>query len=228
MLGLGPLALVAVLVEPTTLLAVGTTVLYFAARALARVRNARRLRETTRELTAGALALLGVGLALFAVGRFLDLIGSHDPGLAVPKNQQVHMQVSMNQIVGELGSLVTPIRVSGYMPPVLDTLAVNTALRITDWLLLGGAVGGALVGGLDRRLRPLAVATFTVMVAGGPAFAAINALGDTFYPIPARYGLPLLPALMAILAGLLVTRVGRIVVGAFASGAAIASLLALG
>lgn len=227
MLGLGPLALVAVLSEPTTLLAVGAAVLYFAIRAFSRSRNATRARRKARELMAASLAMFGAAAALFSAGRILELFGGVDPGLAVPKNRSFHMEVTPTQILGQLGSLVTPVR-NSYLPPMLRNLPVDYAIRLTDWLLLGAVIGVALVGGLDRRLRPVAVATFVLMVAGGPAFAAVNALGDTFFGIPSRYGLPLLAPLMAVVAGALVTRSSRIVVGAFAVGAAAASFRAIG
>lgn len=227
MLALGPLALVAVLSEPTTLLAVGTAVLYFAIRSVNRSRTATRARRKARELMAASLAMFGAAAALFSTSRILSLIGGQDPGLAVPKNRSFHMEVTPTQIIGQLGSLVTPVH-NSYLPPMLRTLPVEYAVRLTDWLLLGGVIGVALVGGLDRRLRPVAVATFVLMVAGGPGFAAVNALGDTFFGIPSRYGLPLLAPLMAVVAGALVTRSSRIVIGMFATAAAAASLSAIG
>lgn len=227
------IAVVALLTELTNLLGVAVVAAYLAARALRRERemppdgvdassataSAVFPYRTTRQLVIGAATL--AALATAAVWAFPRLhqavIGAAPPPAAtdppaaevlalrhVPEEIRVG-PVEPNQIAGEVGALVTPVR-RPFVPSFLAGAVTTVLIAVTDWLLLGAAVGAALRSEGGSRIEALAVAALLVMILGGPALALDNARRDVFFAIPPRFGLPLLPALAALLAGSLTKR----------------------
>jgi hypothetical protein len=190
----------AVFAEPTNILAVIAAAGYGSFRLLAGFypRSPNRLRLVSRCLAGVSVLLAATALAFLLSSLLLESAGGKDPGLAVPKNKTFQTEhVGIDQIVGEMGSLVTPVQ-NAYLPPILRNLAVLTSIRLLNWLILGALLGIALVLRDDPRTPLLATAVMVTLAAGGPLFVAVNAMSNFYFAIPSRYGLPLLATAMAL------------------------------
>lgn len=137
------------------------------------------------------------------IGEAPPPVGAPAPTTEVLALQHAQSEVSNGpvkpeQIVGELGGLVTPVH-RPYVPEFLAGSPTTVLITVTDWLLLGAAIGSAFRSRSRGRVEALAVATLVVMILGGPAIAMDNARRQVFFAIPPRFGLPLLPALTVLL-----------------------------
>jgi hypothetical protein len=227
---LGLAAAVAVFLEQTLLLAAFAVVTDFGVRAFdSGLGDARRASRASTFLVACAATLAGAAVGLVAAATVASLIGGSDPGLAVPKNRAFHVEhVPTAEIAAQLSALVTPVRAVALAAP-LRSWPADLARRATNLGLLVALAGAALFRGRTaRRTRALAVATLSVMALGGPALAFQTAVfGKSFFPIPPRYGLPLLPAAAVVLGGSVRHRTTEVALLGLALWALIATVWAL-
>lgn len=197
-------AAVAAVFDEGALLAAAAAGGYLMLRALGRVEGRR------------AALLLGLGLVATAAAgpvalkqAHTTLIGHTDREIHAAPPEALAVQhvaaevregsVPAEEIVSEIDSLVTPVR-RPYTPEFLDGAATRAVVRVTDWMLLGAAVGSLFMARRGGRSEALAVALLLVMVAAGPLHAWWNARRDVFFVIPARTGIALVPGLFALLA----------------------------
>jgi hypothetical protein len=106
----------------------------------------------------------------------------------------------LEMVLGQLPATVTPAH-DPYLVPFLQDNKVRTLVSLTDWLLLGSAVGLAAFAGRGSRGEALAASAVVCMLATGPLLTVTNyVFQHAFYGIPPRYGLSIMPALAACLA----------------------------
>jgi hypothetical protein len=165
------------------------------------------------------------------------LIGTADPIVPPPTPAEAASQhqatevtygpIPPGKVVGELTGLVSPLK-RPYIPPFLAGDVGDLLVRVSDALLLGAVLGVAALAARRSRPEVLALAALGIMLAAGPLHALWNARRDVFFAIPTRFGLPILPALFGLLAGVLLKRSLLIAVGvvsAVSAGYALAHLV---
>ena len=166
------------------------------------------------------LTAMVTGLAWVALNSAVARVGP----LANPNtfNQQACCGLPLDAVLGQLGATVTPIR-DPYLPPFLRNNVVRTVVSLTDWILIGAAVGVALLAARASRAEALALSAAFCALATGPVLTLTNYIFQgAFYGIPARYGLSILPALGVALA-LALTR-GKVWSSAALAGLSTASV----
>lgn len=208
-------AVTALVLETTNLVAVGLACGYLAARSVQR-------RQLVRHAMAmgGALAILAVAVGLGYSALHDRVIGSN-PAPSSPETQAAYQvayrppeiqnysegeRVPVERIVGEIDALVTPVR-RPYIPPVLAGVGTSTVLSLLNMALIGGVISIATTTKRGSRAAALAVATAIVMLGVGPLLAWDHARRDVFFAIPPRFGLPILPVVFGFLALMLRKRV---------------------
>jgi hypothetical protein len=140
------------------------------------------------------------------------------------RNQQACC-LSFEQVLGQVQATVTPAR-DPYFVSFLQNNKIRTINQLTDWALLGGAVGLAAFAGRGSRGEALAAASIVCMLATGPLLTVTNfVFQGAVYAIPSRYGLSLMPALAACLALSLDKRWTQACVSLLAGVSVVATLL---
>jgi hypothetical protein len=197
----GGLALAAALVvalKLTNVLAVVASLLYLVLRSRAPVEARPEDAEEPRPRHAVAAVGLTIGAAASAatwlVVHALLARNNTDP-------QEVLFQVDslqVGKVLSQLWALVTPIDVQ-YVPPFLDSpmvLAVSTLIQL---VLVGSVIAIALHVRRIGRAEAFGLGGAVVMLAGGIMLVLGNYVlnSQIFVPIPARYGLSLVPFLAA-------------------------------
>jgi hypothetical protein len=108
-------------------------------------------------------------------------------------------------------ALVPPTK--GYMFPALSTPAHLVATSAASVLAMTAIVAGAVSSTAARMRRPLFISSFLVLLVGGPLLVGMRyVLGGTYFAIPARYGLCMVPLVGLSGAHVFAARFGRIVV----------------
>lgn len=181
-------AAAAVVLKSTNLVAVGAVAMVLLATA---IRDPSRRRALVATAT-GCVA--AVGAVTFA---WLTVLGPGKRGV-IPMEERFK--------VGELTGWMISHNLTVAVPPtkgIYDailgagawTLAVGAVL---GWLVGAGPLLGVVKGG-DDDLRTLAGSALLAAFAVGPVFVVVQyLLSSTYVDIPGRYGLSLLPALVAV------------------------------
>lgn len=111
--------------------------------------------------------------------------------------------LSLGTIFDQSGALITPIR-GPHLPPFLERPDVEAIVQLFNVVLIAAAFGVFLWRVRVGRTEAWAMASGIVMLTGGMALTLANFLTERiFFPIPARYGLGLLPMLSLGLGGAL-------------------------
>jgi len=199
-------ALAALLLDPGNVLIVLTMLLF----ALFVARSRRRL-------AAALIFLLLVAVVVSeAAGRILiHLLGTVD----YTGNPQDTL-FSVSGLAGPnywsesaLFAMVPPTK--GYLFPQLSTPAHITAAAAATLTATVGMVAGALDRMASPRLRAVTSSGLVTLVIGGPLLVVVRfVLGGTYFPIPARYGLCLVPVVGLAGATVFRGRAGRAIVWA--------------
>lgn len=191
-------AFVAVIIEPTTFLAGLVGAVYVIVRTIQRT-------EATKRPFMHACVSLGVvlgGVATAFVVRIL-IQGAMTRGKApivLPRDAQfANPTFSLDDVVGEVRALVTPFN-NPYVPPFLRSAVTTALISMTGWLAFGAAFAAAFFGRVRSRVAALGFAAVTAMLLGGPLFALYRLPSKSFYPMPPRYGLPIVPVLLLLVA----------------------------
>jgi hypothetical protein len=168
-------------------------------------------------------AVVVTGLAWVALNSAVARVGP----LANPNtfNQQA-ASISLEAVLGESGATVTPIH-DPYLVPFLRGNAVRTLVRMTDWLLLGAAIGLAALARRAGAAEALGASAIVSAVATGPLLTVTNfVFQGAYYGIPPRYGLSLVPAFAVALALSMQKTWFRVVVAAVAGASVVLTLAA--
>ena len=210
---------IAVITEPTVLLAVGLVALFLGLRALTSPSERRRLL-----VGAGAVVLIAVVAALTVPNFWRDVVGSTRETVREPTRAQVenlhqatevtHGAPSLDVVWDQLDRLITPLR-EAYVPAFLAKLPVTVTLQLTDWLLIGAAFAAVVAASRGSPLVALGVAALVMMLSGPLVELDIYRKYDVNFAVNARYGLPIVPALALLAAWCATRRLGVLV----ASGA---------
>lgn len=206
----------------TNLLGVSAMAIYLVARALNRNRASLTSAERPVRRCRQAVALGFSMVAVSVVVNVLWLIVAAARAIQGPPNPLETMfyaeHVGLGQFVGQFGAGVSPV---GY-PLILSPLAghqVFVALVFAlNLLVIGGCVAAVAAAPAGSRRENLGLSAAVVMAATGPFFSVLAYLTThNFFAIPSRYGLVLIPMLIATLAALLDKRLLRFLVGGFSA-----------
>ncbi|MDQ4070213.1 MAG: hypothetical protein M3203_12200, partial [Actinomycetota bacterium] len=212
----------------TNFLGAGLVVVYLVLRALRRPADLEEADgRTSKSLLSMAAGVAGTvvvtGVAWVAFGSAVARVGP----LANPNtfNQQAD-RLSLEMVLGQTGAAVTPIH-DPYLAPFLRSGPVRTMADLTDWLVLGAAIGLAALACRGSRGEAVGVSTFLCAVATGPVLTVSNyVFQGAFYAIPPRYGLSLVPAFTVALGLALEKAWARIAVACLAGASAVLVLAA--
>jgi hypothetical protein len=211
-------SVVAVALEPTSALAVGGACVFILVRAASRSRGDERRGLVGRSLCVGAATAASI--------LFFDLVRDAFIGGRIPPDLPRYRELfapglESTAIVDNLSSLVTPIS-EPYVPHFLRS-ELTTNLNSLIALALVGLVVAVLVTHRWRSPRgALAGALLAVMVLSGPLLVLyLYVHSNVYFAIPSRYGLSMMPALMAVSAAALARRPVRWGVGAVAAAHAV-------
>jgi hypothetical protein len=222
---------VAVSLRLTNMVGAGAVVLYLVLRAfsspgeddatVAPVAPSRR----TRLLMAGGAtaAVLLTGVAWVTLNSAVARVGP----LANPNTFNQHVtSLSRDAVLGQLGAAVTPVR-DPPLVPFLRNDVVRTLVTLTDWLLLGGAIGLAVLSTRGSRAEALGVSAIVCVAATGPVLTITNyVFQGSYFGIPARYGISLLPVLGVSLALSLQKRWTQVALASLAGASVLVTLVA--
>lgn len=123
--------------------------------------------------------------------------------LDVPPNPMTRFNVDHldpGTLVANLLALLPPTQ-NPYLTPELRTVTLTALVGVVGYLLMGGAAAAALAGAGSRLTDVLGTAFLASMLLGGPVLVILTYVtAGSYFPIPSRYGLPLLPSAIAVLA----------------------------
>ncbi|MCD9623367.1 hypothetical protein [Rhabdothermincola salaria] len=111
---------------------------------------------------------------------------------------------------------VSPLQ-TPYLPDILQTDGVMAMAAIVAMLIVVGAVAGTILAVRGSRERSLGVCALVLLPLLGPLLVLFNAIVQGLYVvIPSRYGLALIPALLAAAVPALRYRTSLVVAGSAA------------
>jgi hypothetical protein len=189
------------LFKATSLVAIGFVAIYLIVR---RIRDARRLQLGLRGAVLGAgssriwiaaVALAANVLVQVAWTRIQPLLAindtSVDQGVATPPTFDLFGQ----QITAFLNGALQ------WVVPQTDAISIFLPLQ---WLAVAGVVGAVLLLPRASGDRALSISVLVGYLVAAPVLALSIVLATgSFFPVPPRYGIALVPGLILVTAGLL-------------------------
>ncbi len=211
--GLAIASIVAIGIELTNSLAVLASGTYLGARSV----QARPI--DWRKLTLGAAFVGGTVPTFRWLGRLHHWLIEPLPNLdfQLPRNAIFNAEpgyVTMDLLVSRLTALTTPIS-EPYLPMLLRGTITTTLLQFTSWILIGTVMAAVLTQPTRSRVSLLCGSAVLWLLIAGPLFTL--RWSNSTLPIPARYGLPLLPLLLLGTASVLKKKAALLSLGAFAA-----------
>jgi hypothetical protein len=208
------LAAVAILLKATNVVAVVAVALFLLIRYWQR--HGSLLRTPGAPARRTVLAVLGLGATAAAVGAgwvlTAGVLGADDVE-QTPMNRQFYAsEFEPGWLISSLDAFLSPIA-----PEFIDSLLVSQTVALvstfTNYGLMGLAIVGAVLADPGSRVRALAGATALVAMFGSIIFVVTNyAAAHTFVPITSRYGLALVPMMLAVGLTAVRWRSGRIAI----------------
>jgi hypothetical protein len=182
--------------EPTNILAAGLAAVYVLVSRIDRRQIGGAAAISALLLVSGASTVAGTVIVHRMIARDV-------PAIELPRNRDFKVEsLPRSQVADHLAALVTPIG-RPHLPTFLDRAAIRAGVILVGFLLLVGVIETSMHDP-DRRARCLGIAVALVMVVAGPAIVTFNfVISGEYFPLPERYGLPLLPALAAVTGRLL-------------------------
>ena len=108
--------------------------------------------------------------------------------------------ITLDQVIDSVPTGLSPLR-DPYLPAMIDGHLLRVAVSLTDTLFVAGLVAALLMSAAGSRQRALAGATLVCLVALGPFFVILDFYATHgYFPVPARYGLVLVPFMAAAVA----------------------------
>jgi hypothetical protein len=153
------------------------------------------LRRVLRLAVVIVVAALGTWLLWSIVQSMVALVAANE----IPMNEGLKANhFPTYELVREMRSELTPFN-NPYLPPFLRVASITAMISLVDLgslIVMGGA---AFVRPVGSATRSLAVACFGAMITLGPVIAISTYVSNgVIIPTPARYGLPILPALLLV------------------------------
>lgn len=180
-----------------------------------------------RNATRPSVVAIGALVSAFLVATVAWMVvgalkAGPDEGESTMSERFAADAISVDEFADNVFAGLSPLR-DPYLPEQLASPVLRLAGSTTDRLVLAGVVAGLVASRARSRTRALALASIVVMVGFGPFFVLFNFVAiDSYFPVPPRYALSLVPAAAAVAAAALDrTLPGRILLGA---GAALGSL----
>jgi len=194
------LAAVAVALKVTNLLVVVAVALFLLIRHWQQHGLSLRTARPAVRATLIGVALLGAASVLVSVAwaAFSSSLGSVDP-LSIPQNEQFHVtHFKPEWLISSLGAFLTPLHPE-FIDSVLASRTAQFAAALTNYGLMSLAVLGAVFAAPRGRIRALAGACGISALLGTMIFVLIDyVVSHTFVLISARYGLCLVPMMLAL------------------------------
>jgi hypothetical protein len=198
-----------ILLKFTNIAVIGLVLLYLMGRAIQRYELGARLadvelRRTVRLLVLVVVTALGTWLVWSVVQSVVALV----PASAIPMNEALKANhFPAYELIREMRSELTPFN-NPYLPPFLRVTSVISLISLVDLAALVAMGGAAFVRPPGSSTRALAGACFGSMIMLGPVIAVSTYVSNgVVISTPARYGLPILPALLLVAAPLVDRRV---------------------
>jgi hypothetical protein len=166
-----------------SLLAIAVASLYLTIRAVVARRDAQRRRAGVLVVVAGLTAAAGVAsqLGWLALRQAVSVSAA-----AVPQSTQFAIDhLTVDHVVTDMGSLVFPPNAHGNLP--------GTVGYLTGWLLLGGCIGAVFFHRSTEAAHGWGLATLVMLLLAGPLMVLEFYFGQgQYFPLPARYGIPMI------------------------------------
>jgi hypothetical protein len=146
-------------------------------------------------LVAGMIGVIAlISMVWFVAQKMLEVA----PPSTIPMVYRYHFaRFPFTEMAAAWHQTVSPF-VEHYVPPFLRSRTVLTMAGIVDLLVVAGPVAGTIMARRGSRERSLGVSVLIVMPLIGPLLVLFNALVQSLYVvIPSRYGLSIVPALLA-------------------------------
>ncbi|MFK8025767.1 MAG: hypothetical protein AB8G26_17555, partial [Ilumatobacter sp.] len=126
-------------------------------------------------------------------------------------------QLDWGFIIDQFGATFTPLKRT-YLQPLLRSDSTDILLALTDWLAIGGLLAVALfMRPRDARLAVLARVGAIALLLAGPFYTWTFAhFSAAEFPAQGRFGLPLIPIIVVVLAASLRNRVAYATAGVIA------------
>ena len=195
-------ALVALLLKTTNLAVVLVACAFILVRSLQQAEGVRRRRWRELFTTHNTVFVAGCAVATIVVGLGWSVLqGSRatlDP-LGIPQNMiMAKDQFDPSWLASGLLAVIAPLEPE-WLQAAMAGVIGSWVAHLTGFALLGLAVLGASRSEAGSIVRALSIATALVALTFGPLLTLVTfASLHIWFPIPARYGLSLVPAMVAI------------------------------
>ncbi|MGI8608630.1 MAG: hypothetical protein ACR2MY_05285 [Candidatus Dormibacteria bacterium] len=166
-----------------------------------------------------AVAMVGAGLAT-SVGWLIIAKGMAIPGHPPnPIDSMLHADhMTTQQLLAELTAALSPLGNGPILGPLAGHEIFVELARVLGLLAIGACVAAAAAAPAGSRREAIGLSGALLMAITGPAIVVISHYtSHTYFPVPARYGLVLVPLLVAALGFLLDKPVIRVLVGTFSA-----------
>ena len=171
-------------------------------------KEASVLRPLVAAMLASALAL--AAQALWLVWNRSTAVSDQgaEQGISIPLTTREVLGQLANFLPGTIVSNVNITGSTGYALPL-----PNFLIAPLSWMCVAGVVAALFLMKRSDEMKPIIVAVAIASVTFAPALAlAFEALMGSYFPLPPRYGGPILPGILLLAASIMRNRVGPILV----------------
>lgn len=232
---LAPAGMLATAFKATGILVVGACALVVVFSFLASSSNAdplpvaepRDRRRSLGESVGAVIAIVTGGALPVVVWTAVARVRAFDS----PPNPMSRFDVDhldLSTLAANLLAFAPPTQ-NPYLSPPLRTALIASVVGLLGYLLVGANAVAVLSDRVSKVVRALGLAGLVTMLIGGPLFVVLTYVSaGSYFPVPPRYGLVLVPAALGILAllgtyrrGLEWVMIGVLAAELFGYGAAI-------
>jgi len=207
--------------KETNLVAVGVAVVYLLLRALLH-------RDAVRRAVVASIIVGGAGLAVSGAWLVAFDARARVDARTLDMNRRFHVEsLQADNILDSSRAMFPPVAFPA-TPPPLRTPFTSAVADVTNWLLIGGLLSAVFYARRGGRLEAAAVAALVVLLVSGPLLVVTTfVFSSTYFPVPARYGLGVVPVLILLLATALRKRAVQTVVSLLAGSAVLYTAIEL-
>lgn len=174
--------------------AAGIVLLILALGDVLRSERGARLRTFVRDrrviaAVSGVVAAVAFQAVWIVVRSAIAVGPSPDQGVAVPLGKKALVAEMFKFFPGVANGGIDPAKL-GFPAPIVATMLI--------WVVVAGVLGLLAVSRRGSAHEALSLATFLVAIVSGPLLAvATTAVTGYYFALPLRYGMPLLPFMLA-------------------------------